>query len=144
MSEKLNNNITVKLICFIIAAILAIVAGIQFYDHRTYKETVVVSDSFTEKKMLSDYVPSLKNTMADTPVFFFDSGVEGGTVLYLGGTHPYEPAASLSAFVMMENINVEKGGYHPSSELQRNNPWYAWECLPSVLPRRHRMGKCKV
>ena len=109
MSEKLNNNITVKLICFIIAAILAIVAGIHFYDHRTYKETVVVSDSFTEKKMLSDYVPSLKNTMADTPVFFFDSGVEGGTVLYLGGTHPYEPAASLSAFVMMENINVEKG-----------------------------------
>jgi hypothetical protein len=109
MSEKLNNNSTVKLICFIIATILAIVAGIQFYDHRTYKETVVVSDSFTEKKMLSDYVPSLKNTMADTPVFFFDSGVEGGTVLYLGGTHPYEPAASLSAFVMMENINVEKG-----------------------------------
>jgi hypothetical protein len=141
MSEKLNNNITVKLICFIIAAILAIVAGIQFYDHRTYKETVVVSDSFSEKKMLSDYVPSLKNTMADTPVFFFDSGVEGGTVLYLGGTHPYEPAASLSAFVMMENINVEKGRVIiiPQANLQadrrcRSGRQAALEITQSCIP----------
>ena len=30
-------------------------------------------------------------------------------MFYLGGTHPYEPATMLSAYVMMENLKVEKG-----------------------------------
>ena len=98
-----------KVICLVAALVLAFLAGMEFYDLRHYQETVVASSALTETRWLSDYVPSLKNTNVDTPVFFFDSGFEGGTVLYLGGTHPYEPAASLSAFVMMENIQVEKG-----------------------------------
>lgn len=106
---KLNKVTAGKLVSFAVAMVLAFFAGAQFYEHRHSKEVVVVSQSLTEKKMLSDYVPSLKGTFGDTPVFFFDSGVKGGTVLYLGGTHPYEPAASLSAFVMLENIKVEKG-----------------------------------
>lgn len=110
MSEvKYKRRMISKIICLLCAMALAILAGIQFYDHRHYQETVVASSALSEQKMLSDYVPSLKGSYGDTPVFIFDSGVEGGTVLYLGGTHPYEPAASLSAFLMMENIEVEKG-----------------------------------
>ncbi|MDY6073434.1 MAG: succinylglutamate desuccinylase [Eubacteriales bacterium] len=104
-----RKDFTIKIVACLCALLLAVTAGVRFYEHRHYQETVVVSDSYTDKKMLSDYVPSLKGTMVDTPVFFFDSGVPGGTILYLGGTHPYEPAASLSAFIMMENIHVTKG-----------------------------------
>lgn len=106
---KMNKALFGKIVCLLCALVLAFLAGMQFRDHRLFQETVVASKALTGTKMLSDYVPSLKGTYGDTPVFFFDSGVEGGTVLYLGGTHPYEPAASLSAFVMMENIQVEKG-----------------------------------
>ena len=98
-----------KIICLALALVLAAIAGVSFYDQRHYKETVVVSDALTEVRWLSDYVPMLKGTYGDTPIFVFDSGVEGGSVLYCGGTHPYEPAPSLSAFIRMENIQVEKG-----------------------------------
>lgn len=99
----------VKVIALACALVLAAFAGVEFYNHRHTPEIVVASDALTETHMLSEWVPSLKGTFGDTPVFFFDSGVEGGTVLYVGGTHPYEPAASLSAYVLLENIQVEKG-----------------------------------
>ena len=89
-----------KIICLALALVLAAIAGVSFYDQRHYKETVVVSDALTEVRWLSDYVPMLKGTYGDTPIFVFDSGVEGGSVLYCGGTHPYEPATSLSAFIL--------------------------------------------
>ncbi len=99
----------IKVVILVCILALAIGAGVQFYAHRHNKETVVAAPGLTEVRMLSDYVPSLKNTFGDTPIFVFDSGVEGGSVLYVGGTHPYEPAASLSAYVLLENINVQKG-----------------------------------
>ena len=104
-----KKQILLKVICLVLALVLAAIAGVSFYDQRHYKETVVVSDALTEVRWLSDYVPMLKGTYGDTPIFVFDSGVEGGSVLYCGGTHPYEPATSLSAFILMENIQVEKG-----------------------------------
>ena len=104
-----KSNILKKSLCLVLALVLAGIAGASFYEQRHFKETVVVSDELTEVRWLSDYVPMLKGTYGDTPVFIFDSGVEGGSVLYCGGTHPYEPATSLSAFILMENIQVEKG-----------------------------------
>ena len=104
-----KKQLLLKIICLVLALVLAAIAGVSFYDQRHYKETVVVSDALTEVRWLSDYVPMLKGTYGDTPIFVFDSGVEGGSVLYCGGTHPYEPATSLSAFILMENIQVEKG-----------------------------------
>jgi hypothetical protein len=59
--------------------------------------------------MLSEYLPSLKGTWGDTPIYIYDSGVPGGSMLILGGTHPYEPATSLAAYVIMENIEVTSG-----------------------------------
>lgn len=98
-----------KIIILAVVAVLAAIGGISFRNQRLFKETVVSSDALTETRWLSDYLPSLKGTYSDTPIFVYDSGVEGGSVLYMGGTHPYEPACSLSAFIMMENIKVEKG-----------------------------------
>ncbi len=108
-STPKTQPVWVKCVTLAIALCLGAVAGLSFWDQRHYKETVVVSDALTEVRWLSDYVPSLSGTYMDTPIFVFDSGVEGGSVLYTGGTHPYEPATSLSAYVVMENIQVEKG-----------------------------------
>ena len=104
-----KSNILKKSLCLVLALVLAGIAGASFYEQRHFKETVVVSDELTEVRWLSDYVPMLKGTYGDTPIFVFDSGVPGGSVLYCGGTHPYEPATSISAYVLMENIHVEKG-----------------------------------
>lgn len=93
----------------LLALLLAWLGGKEFVELRSFKEKVVVSDAFTKKYMLSEWFEPFKDTMMDTPVYLFDSGVPGGTMLYLGGTHPYEPATMLSAYIMAENISVEKG-----------------------------------
>ena len=98
-----------KIICLVVALALAAIAGVGFYEQRHFKETVVVSDALTDVKWLSDYMPLLKGTYGDTPIFVFDSGVEGGSLLVCGGTHPYEPACSVATYVMMENIQVDQG-----------------------------------
>jgi predicted deacylase len=76
---------------------------------RSYQETVVVSDAFTRRVTLSAYFPDIAGTLMDASVYLFDSGVPGGTVLILGGVHPYEPASPMTAYVVMENIAVAKG-----------------------------------
>ena len=106
--NALKKPMTQKIICIVVALVLTVISGYSFYEQRHYKETVVVSDALTEVQWLSDYVPELKGTFGDTPIFVFDSGVEGGSALICGGTHPYEPATSIAAYVLMENIQVEK------------------------------------
>ena len=114
MKEKIKiglskKSLIIKISILIIMLIITIVAGKDFWVLRHYKESFVVSEDLTEKKWLSDYMPTLKGTWSDTPVYVFDSGVEGATILYNGGTHPYEPASTLSAYVLMENIKINKG-----------------------------------
>ncbi|MEF9894547.1 MAG: deacylase [Clostridia bacterium] len=99
----------VKIIVLALVLVVAFLGGREFYELRHYEETFVASDALTGMEMLSDYLPSLKGTYMDTPIFVFDSGVPGGSVLYAANPHPYEPASSLSAYILMENIQVEKG-----------------------------------
>jgi hypothetical protein len=76
---------------------------------RAYRETVVVSEAFTRQVPLSTYFDGIRGTLMDVPVFVFDSGVPGGSVLILGGAHAYEPASPVMAYVVMENIAVTRG-----------------------------------
>jgi predicted deacylase len=76
---------------------------------RAYRETVVVSEAFTRQAPLSTYFDGIRGTLMDVPVFVFDSGVPGGSVLILGGAHAYEPASPVMAYVVMENITVTQG-----------------------------------
>lgn len=98
-----------KVIILLAALLLAFLGGREFRELRNYKETVVVSPAFTRRAMLSDYFSGVKGTWGDAPVFVFDSGVPGGSVLIVAGEHPYEPAGSLMAYVVMENLKVDKG-----------------------------------
>lgn len=104
-----RGNIKIKSLILAVACVIGAYAGSQFWTLRHFEEKVVLSDDLTEEKWLSDWVPSLKGTWMDSPVFIFDSGVPGGTVFLNGCPHPYEPASTLAAYVMMENLHVTKG-----------------------------------
>jgi predicted deacylase len=58
---------------------------------------------------LSDYLESLLGTPADTAVYILEGSEPGGTALVLGGTHPSEPASSLTAIALIENAQVTRG-----------------------------------
>ena len=58
---------------------------------------------------LSDYFDRLAGTPADTPVYVLEGAEPGGTALILGGTHPNEPAASLTAIALIEGATVTRG-----------------------------------
>jgi len=76
---------------------------------RAYRESVVASEALTRQVPLSTYFDGIRDTLMDAPVYVFDSGVPGGSVLILAGTHPYEPASPTMAYVVMENIKVSRG-----------------------------------
>ena len=107
--ENTKKNLIIKIVILVLALAIAAVAAVDFWTLRHYKEKIVTSPYLTEVKWFSDYVPSLKNTWLDTPVFIFDSGVEGGTVFLNGCPHPYEPASTMAAYLMIENLEIEKG-----------------------------------
>ena len=106
MDKKLN---LIKSIALCVIAFCMAVAGYLFWEHRNYKEPVVVSEYITEVKKLSDYSDVVKGTVNDSNVYIFDSGVEGGTFLIWGSTHPEEPAGVMAASLMVENLKVTQG-----------------------------------
>lgn len=90
------------------AVLVAVLAGSRFVA-MWKPEPLFPSPHVTETRMLSDWHAPLKGTAADTEVYFFDSAVEGGTVLLVGGTHPNEPAAYVAAVLLLENLRAEVG-----------------------------------
>jgi predicted deacylase len=84
-------------------------AGWDFYQHRNFREPVVLGEGVTQVRKLSDYYPRLKNSTADCSIYVLDSGNPGATFLLLGGTHPEEPGANLSALTLVENTSVKQG-----------------------------------
>ena len=104
--KKMKSNVFLKIFILLIALLFAALAGIEFYQLRHYSDSFVPAESFLKIGYLSDYEPSLKGTYSDSPIYFFDSGVEGGTLFYMSGTHPNENAAILSSYVLMENLKL--------------------------------------
>ena len=100
---------TIKLVAVVLTLICVIYAGYQFYEHRNFAETVVIGEGVTEVKKLSDYYEPLKDTINDCNIYIFDGKRPGGTLMVLGGSHPEEPAANLTAQIMVENAEVEAG-----------------------------------
>lgn len=97
-----------NIVVFIVALLFAVPASVDFLKMHKNEE-IAENPNLTEVKMLSAYAPRLKGTALDTEVYFFDSGLEGGTFLILGGTHPNESAGMLSAVALIENIEVTEG-----------------------------------
>ncbi len=107
--KKMNLN-TVKLVCVIVIAFCMGIAGFLFFEHRNFEETVVVSSGCTEVKKLSDYSTAIApGSVNDCNVYIYDSGVEGGTFLIIGGSHPEEPTGPMTAALIAENLKVKQG-----------------------------------
>jgi predicted deacylase len=99
----------VKILCVAVIAAVAALASAQFYRHRHQRLPIVAGPAVTRVVNLSQYGEGLKNTMADTKVFFLQGKEPGGTVLLMAGTHANEIDALLSALIVVENALVQKG-----------------------------------
>ena len=111
---------TAKAVILLIVGGCAAVAGFLFTEHREYREAVVVSPYISEVKRLSDYSDSVKNSVNDANVYIFNSGVPGGTVVLIGGTHPEEPVANLSAQIFTENVKPLRGRIIVNNRINRS------------------------
>lgn len=100
---------TIKSALIAIAAVLMILGGAPLYKHRHYEVPVVAGPGVTKVIKLSEFVPSLKGSMADADVFVLEGKEPGGKVLVMANTHANEPAGLLTAVIMIENAVVEKG-----------------------------------
>lgn len=89
--------------------ILLITGGWPLRQHRHFPVEIVCGPGVTEIRKLSDYLPALKGTVADTPVFILSGKEPGGSVLVMGNTHANEPEGMLTVAIMVENAVVEKG-----------------------------------
>lgn len=106
---KLKGAQGAKLLAFVVWLIVVIAAGKDFYQHRRFREPVVLGPGVTAVRKLSDYAPSLAGSVNDCNIYVLDSGRPGASLLVIGGTHPEEPGSSLSALSLVENVNVAQG-----------------------------------
>lgn len=100
---------TRRVLLLVAVGVLMVVGTRDIRALRAFRETVVASAALSAQVPLSKYFDGIAGTLMDAPVYVFDSGVPGGSVLILGGTHPYEPASPVMAYVVMENIEVREG-----------------------------------
>src|SRR5690554_4590606 len=92
----------------IITFAIIVVTGISFLDMHD-PEPIYPGNGVTRVARLSDYHAGLKGTAGDTEVYIFEGDNEGATMLVLGGTHPNEIAGSMTAVVLIENVEVDAG-----------------------------------
>ena len=90
------------------AIALSIFSGQSFNSMRE-DDIIFPSRGLSEKKMLSDYFSKLKDTPGDTPVLIYRGEQIGQNILILSGAHPNEPAGTIAAVLLLENIQVHAG-----------------------------------
>ena len=95
-------------ICLFLEGVIILLAA-MLLRRQWIVEPVYPSPALSEVRSLSYYHPPLSSTLGDTDIYFFDSGQPGGTLLVLGGTHANEPAGSMAAIVLIENLRVNAG-----------------------------------
>jgi hypothetical protein len=73
------------------------------------REPVVQGPGVTHVGKLSDYFSKIKDTVADTNVYFLEGSAPGATVIVFGGIHSIETAGMMSAVLLVENAVVKTG-----------------------------------
>jgi len=98
-----------KIVICGLGVLLAVFAGISFYNSRHLREPLVLSPSVTRVKKLGDYFTGVKGTTNDANVYILEGVKPGGTILLMGGSHPEEPAGRLAAWIFAENAVLDQG-----------------------------------
>ncbi len=93
-------------LCLVVAA-LCLVSGRDFLAMRR-PDPVSPAPGFVHHR-LSEWFPALAGHPGDPDVYIQDSGVPGGTVFIMGGTHPNEPAGFMAAVMYLERAKVNRG-----------------------------------
>jgi predicted deacylase len=83
-------------------------SGLRFYEHRHYKEQVVITDQVKVSK-LGEYFPAISGTINDCNIYSVIGSEPGATVLVLAASHPEEPAGRLAGWILVENARIQKG-----------------------------------
>ncbi len=107
MSDKKIRIIKYTTLALVIIAM--IFSGLKFYNHRNYKEPVILGPGVTKVETIGDYYEPVKGTVNDCNIYFLDSGKPGGTVMIMGSSHPEEPATNLTAEILVENAVPQSG-----------------------------------
>jgi hypothetical protein len=94
--------------CALAALVLAGAAGRDFLGMRT-PEQIIAGPGVTGRRTLADYNPVLRGGSGASEVYVLDSGMPGGVVLVLGGTHPNEPSGYMTALLLVERAMVRSG-----------------------------------
>jgi len=98
-----------KIIILVITLLILGLGGYDLYVHRHFEEEIVAGPGVTEVKRLSDWYAPLKDTVHDVSVFVLEGENPGGSVLFVGGSHPCEIAGVIAAVVIIENTVVDTG-----------------------------------
>lgn len=98
-----------KIIIIVVTLLILGFGGYDLYRHRHFEEEIVAGPGVTEVKSLGDWYAPLKGTVSDSTVFILEGENPGGTVLFIGGSHPCEIAGVMAAIVIVENAVVDEG-----------------------------------
>lgn len=137
-----------QVVILLVFATAGYMASKDFREMHTH-DVLFPSSSLTRVAMLSDYFDGIKGTAGDTEVYIFDSGIEGGAALIIGGAHANEAAAYLAPVLVLENIRVATGrvfvipqvnkSAFTSSDPMEGFPT-SYEIQTENGPRRFRLG----
>jgi hypothetical protein len=107
----MNNNFNLNRFAIVALGISLLLSLKAIMDFRKMwiEEDLIPSPALTKLLNLSDYHPSLKNSHADTRIYCFEGQQPGGSILLLGGTHPNEPAGFVTAYLLLENLEIQQG-----------------------------------
>lgn len=118
-NEKYNNIIITSLI-IVVAVIIAVFTGKEYYEFRHYNQEFIIGDNVTRIEKFSDYNPLLAGTVGDADIFVIEGAKPGPSLLVLGGTHPNEPSGQLTSVLFLENLHVEEGTVYLITEANRS------------------------
>lgn len=104
----MKKNYISAIACLAAGGVLCAISGKSFLAVRE-KDVIYPSESVTEIKMISDYFPTLKDTVGDTEVYIIKGEQEGGKALILGGTHANELSGYMGAVMLVERAKVDAG-----------------------------------
>lgn len=102
-----GNKIT-ALVLFFTAVFIAGYTGINFWNMSRAEDKLIPASGF-KRHMLSEWFAPLKGTPIDTPVYIQNGPEPGGSVLILTGTHPNEPAGTMTGVLFVERAQVKRG-----------------------------------
>jgi hypothetical protein len=92
-----------------IALVLTVLSAMKFAPPGPEELDVYPSSSISRVAKLSEYNTALEGTAGDTLVLIYEGAEPGGAMLVVGGAHPDEPAGTVAALILAENVVLTQG-----------------------------------